>query len=120
MTMVSSESEMLVVAFDVVRRLKDYGSYGGSKAKACKAISRRSVGFRSQQYEDALLKIVRLYEVTDELVERHQEQLWRTYGTSQGLDVTDILKETERLCPGFSASTYKSAIWWLFFWHHLK
>ena len=120
MTTVSSEPEMLVVAFDVARRLKDYGSYGGSEAKACKAISRRSVGFQSQQYEDALFKAVRLYEVTDELVERYKEQLWRTYETPQGLDVTDILEEAERLCPGFSASTYNSAIWWLFFWHHLK
>lgn len=120
MPTVPAENEMLAVAFDVARRLKDYGSYGGCKAKACKAIAQRSAGFGSQDYEDALTKAIRLYEITDELVEKNQDQLWRTYDAPQGLDVTGILEEMEERCPSFANSAYKSAVWWLFFRHHLK
>jgi len=115
-----SRGEMLDVAFDVAHRLIDYDSYGCSRQKACKALARRCDGFDAQQYEKALAKAIRLYEVTDELVEKHKEKLWQTYDKPEGLDIADILEEVKKLCPGFLVSTYKSAIWWLFFWHHLK
>jgi len=116
-----SRSEFLDIAFDVARRLKDFDSYGGSKRNACKAIARRCDGLTSTQCEIALEKAILLYDTAEELVEKHKEKLWQTYNKPEGLSVGNILcAELKASCPGFKLSTYRSAISWLFFWHHLK
>ncbi len=116
-----SRGEFLDVAFDIVRRLKDFDSYGGSKQKACKAFARRCSGFTSTQYENALEKAILLYDAAEELVEKHKAELWQTYDKPEGLNVGNMLyAELKKSCLGFKLSTYRSAISWLFFWHHLK
>jgi hypothetical protein len=114
----------LEVALDVARRRRDFESYG-SENKALRALRRRCPNFAPAEYEDALNRAYRLYDVAEELVASHKAALWANLEAPDGqvpyATLYDDLVEQARIrCPGFHAHSYSSTLGWIWFWHHLK
>lgn len=117
-----SRSELLDTAFDVVRRYRDFGDYG-SKENACKAISRRCKGFSIKQCKNAFDKAALLYEAAERIVSANLKTIYeieQRRGSNFIIHYELFQNEIRGQCPGFKLSTYRTALGWVLFWHHLK
>ena len=111
----ASRGEFLNYAFTVaVRRYWTYRGYE-SDAKALAALRRRFPKRTRAQYEDAFGKGRRLYTAAVKLA----AHLDACLGVELDADRTIQRKLAARV-PGFRASTYRDAIGWVYYWHHLR
>jgi hypothetical protein len=117
----ASRRDLLDAAGEVARSYRAHGAYG-SEAKAHRALARRRPGFTARQYENAFRKAVTLYDLAVELVGRHADALLRQTDVAANRfpDFRDLAGEIRSRCPGLRTSTYRGALAWVFFWHHLK
>jgi hypothetical protein len=116
-----SRSKLLDAAWEVAASYRVHHVYG-SESRACKALQRRCPGFTTRQYQNAFHKAVVLYDTAVELVGHNAEALWQQTDVEANRfpDFRDLLGEIRKCCPRFLVSTYRAALNWVFFWHHLK
>jgi hypothetical protein len=117
-----TRSELLDAAWEVAVYFRAHDAYGGSEHRACKALQRRGPGFTARQYESSFRNALALYDRAVELVARDADALWREtdVGANRLPDFRTLVPEVRRSCPGFRVTTYRVALGWVFFWHHLK
>ena len=117
-----SRAQLLDVAFDVVRRYRDFDEYG-SKEKACNALRRRCRGFNQRQYQNAFDKAMQLFDLAKNIVGDNIEVIYEMEQTPKFEIITHFepfYSEMKKQCSGFKTSTYGRALGWILFWHHLK
>lgn len=111
--------ELLDVAFDVVRRYKDFDAYG-SEAKASQALKRRCPRYDPEQYVDAFQEAIQLFEAATEVVEANKDVLIKNWGCLHDIDHRQIDEGLRARCPAFRESTRNLALGWILYWHYLK
>ncbi len=112
--------EMLDEAFDVVRRFSEFDSYG-SVAKAYKALKRRCPGFSSEEYEEAFLSTLHLFNTIKDILAVNASQVWQEYeDTGHHIDFTAFDEEVKRRCPGMPLTIGYQAFMWIWYWHHMR
>jgi hypothetical protein len=116
-----SRGRLLTAAWQAAWRYRVYGAYG-SETKACMALRRRVPGFSAKQYVNAFRRAVDLHESAVMLVARRSKSLWRLtdLAAKRYPDSRAEVAQLRKLGPGFLASTYLSAVEWVFVWYHLK
>jgi hypothetical protein len=112
-------TNLLDVTFDVVRRYSDFGSYG-SVVKACKALQRRCPGFRSEQYEEAFLSTLQLFNTVIDILAVNESRVWQEYKDTNKIDFSAFDEEIQRRCPGMPLTIGYQSFIWVWFWHYLK
>lgn len=112
----ASRGEFVDYAFTVaVRRYWNYRGYE-SDMKAMAALRRRFPRRTRAQYEDSFRNGRRLYVAAIKLVAAHLDAC---QGEEIDADRTIQRKLAARV-PGFRASTYRAAVGWVYYWHHLR
>jgi len=116
-----SRGELLAAAWEVARHYRAHRGYG-TEDKACRALRRRRAGFTSRQYLNAFRKGLALYDAAVDVVARDVLALHRQTDVQANRfpAFREQTAEVRPLCPGFQASTYRAALSWVLFWHHLK
>jgi len=106
-------------AFDVARRFRDFDSYG-SEAKAIRALRRRCPGISREQADELFHAGCGLWQEALEAVAANADALWREYRSGGGVDPALLDREHQRRCPEVPVMTWRTAVGWIWFWHHLK
>jgi len=97
---------------------EEFGAYGSEK-NALRALERRRGGFTARQYAAAFDKATRLLRTAKEIVGANAGKFWEQRG-EQLLDFAEFDDELKEKCPGFRLSTYRGALAWVSYWHHLR
>ena len=116
----TSRGQFLQQAWEVAAYFLAHDAYGRNEAAACRALKRRCPGFTKRQYQNAFRKGLALYEAATAAIEPRSGELMKQCKTEEVVDFREFFPQMRRACPGFSAATYASALWWILFWHHLK
>jgi hypothetical protein len=111
----------LDAAWEVAKPFRAFGAYG-SEEQARAALRRRCRGLTEEQCGNALHKALGLYDTAVELVARDAAALWERTDVRTGRtpDFLALPRELQRRCPGFRITTCRTALAWVFYWHHLK
>jgi len=111
--------DLLNEAFDVVRRYSEFDSYG-SVAKACKALRRRCPNFSSEQYEEAFLSTLQLFNTVIDILAVNASRMWQEEKDTGEIDFTAFDEEIKRRCPGMPLNIGYQSFVWVWYWHHLR
>jgi hypothetical protein len=116
-----SRARLLDDAFTVTVRFQaGYRGYE-TEVKVMAALRRRSPGLSPARYQRALSRAMDLYRRTLSLLRRNKRRLrsqWRVFEKSaQPIELKPLVRRLQRRAPGFRASTYAYAIFWVWYWH---
>ena len=106
-------------AFDVARRYREFDSYG-SQIRAIRALRRRCPGLSAEQAAYLFRRSLELWQAAVEVVAANADCLWQQFRADPDVDLTRLDGERERWCPDVPLETWRSALGWIWFWHHLK
>jgi hypothetical protein len=108
-------------AFDVVRYLRDHRGYGGSKARAFRALRRRRPENSPDECRAALEECDRLLTTAKDLARNHMELLRQGWDAKRmTLDLGDLDDQLSRAFPFLQKHTCTAALQWVFYWHYLR
>jgi hypothetical protein len=113
-----NRTELLDAAFDVVRRLRDFDQYGRDERRALAALRRRT-GATPAECAVAYRRASELYDAAVDVANARQQDLWRWRASSIG-PPAQPLAALRRRCPGLPKEIYELALWWIWYWLHLR
>lgn len=115
----ASHDRLMDHAADVARYLVGFEAYGGSRARALRALRRRAAGFSLAEYEEALDRAVAMFQAAVKIVAKWVSASPSRRAGEEAQDPGPCAAKLSREHPGFPPQTYEWVVDWIHIYFHL-